>query len=153
MKEGDAPLDSRIIGTKELRIACNHILLNNTHEIYLLCRCIERKYAEMLFDDGILHFSYPKKWIDEAKRGNVGQGDLLEGVYSNEVNFKNLFLRKCPKAVRDKNGKWYLRSNSVVKNWPCVFFYCASERPPHIDEGDTRIIDLSKKYAKEFSGD
>lgn len=100
-------------------------------EIYLLCRCIERKYAEKLFDDGILHFSYPKKWIDEARKGNVGQGDFLEGVYSNEVNLKNLFLRKCPRVVRDKNGEWYLRSNSVVKNWPCVCFYCASELSPH----------------------
>ena len=127
--------------------------MKKTPEIYLLCRCIERKYAEMLFDDGILHFSYPKRWIDEAKKGNVGQGDLLEGVYSNEVKFKNLFIRKCPRAVQDKDGKWYLRSNSVVKNWLCVCFYCASEQSPHTDEGDTRIIDMSKKYTKEFSGD
>lgn len=122
-------------------------------EIYLLCRCIERKYAEVLFDDGILHFSYPKKWIDEAKKGNVGQGDLLEGVYSNEINFKNLFLRKCPRTVRDENGKRNLRSNSLVKNWPCVCLYCASELSPHTDEGEMRIIDMSKKYAEEFSGD
>lgn len=127
--------------------------MNNTPEIYLLCRCIERQYAEMLFDDGILHFNYPKRWIDEAKKGNVGQGDELEGVYSNEVNFKNLQLRECSRAVQDKNGKWYLRSNSVVKNWPCVCFYCASEKSTYTDEGDTRVIDMSRKYAKEFSGD
>lgn len=131
----------------------NNGMTQEKTEIYLLCRCIERKYAEMLFDDGILHFSYPKKWIDEAKKGNVGQGDLLEGVYSNEVKFKNLFIRKSPRAVRDEIGKWYLRSNSVVKNWPCVCFYCASGQSPHTDEGDTRIIDMSKKYAEEFSSD
>ena len=105
--------------------------MNNTPEIYLLCRCIERQYAEMLFDDGILHFNYPKRWIDEAKKENVGQGDELEGVYSNEVNFKNLQLRECSRAVQDKNGKWYLRSNSVVKNWPCVCFI-APARSRHI---------------------
>ena len=91
-------------------------MIDMANGIYLLCRCIEREFAAKLFYKGNLHFSYPKKWIDKAKEGNEGQGDLLEGVYSNEIKFKNIYLREFPRAVKDKNGKWYLRSNSVVKN-------------------------------------
>ena len=62
----------------------NEIFMSE-NKILLLSKCVERRrYAEMLFYEGILHFGYPREWIKKAEEGNVGQGDLLEGVYSNE---------------------------------------------------------------------
>lgn len=55
------------------------------NKILLLSKCVERRFAEMLFYDGVLHFGYPSEWIKKAEEGNVGQGDLLEGVYTNEI--------------------------------------------------------------------
>ena len=40
--------------------------------LYLLCHGTKREYAERLLYQGILHFSYPSKWIDDGKKGNVG---------------------------------------------------------------------------------
>ncbi|MCR5711785.1 MAG: hypothetical protein K6G46_04950 [Prevotella sp.] len=34
-----------------------------------------RRCAEMLFYEGVLHFSYPSEWIKKAEEGNVGQGE------------------------------------------------------------------------------
>lgn len=34
-----------------------------------------RRYAEMVFYEGILHFGYPREWIKKAEEGNVGQGE------------------------------------------------------------------------------
>ena len=57
-------------------------------KILLLSKCVEqRRYAEMLFYDGILHFGYPSEWIKKAEEGNVGQGDLLEGVTRMSISF------------------------------------------------------------------
>jgi len=120
--------------------------------IYLLSRCVEREFAELMFYNGILHFSYPNKWIEEAKKGNVGQGDLLEGVYSNEFNEKTHGLRddvEEPIII----GQKYLRSQSVVKNWLCLCFFSASDLTEHHQEGDALVFDMSKAYAEDFGKD
>ena len=31
-------------------------------KIFLLSKCVERRFAEMLFYEGILHFGYPGEW-------------------------------------------------------------------------------------------
>ena len=61
------------------------------NKIHLLSKCVERRFAEKLFYEGVLHFGYPSEWIKKAEEGNVGQGDLLEGVYTNENKFWNFF--------------------------------------------------------------
>lgn len=124
------------------------------NKISLLSKCVERRYAEMMFYEGVLHFGYPSRWIEEGKKGNVGQGDELEGVYSNEITFKNSFLRKCPRLVRDKEtGIKYLRSRSIV-NWPCYCLYSISEQTEPIGRvGDYVEYDMSEAYAQDFSGE
>ena len=96
------------------------------NKIYLLSKCVERRFAEMLFYEGILHFGYPSKWIEEGKKGNVGQGDELEGVYSNEITPENFDKRE---DVDDPTieGVKYLRSRRIV-NWPCYCLYSISEQ-------------------------
>ena len=46
----------------------------------IMFRCTRRDYAEM-FRQGKLFFNTPHSWIDMAKKGNIDQGDLFEGVY------------------------------------------------------------------------
>ena len=46
----------------------------------MLFRCTKRKYAED-FVSGKIYFGCPQKWIDIEKKGNKGQGDILEGVF------------------------------------------------------------------------
>lgn len=111
------------------------------NKIHLFSKCVERRFAEMLFYDGILHFGYPSEWIKKAEEGNVGQGDLLEGVYTNENKIWNFFRRWFPRLVRDKvNGTKYLRSRSIV-NWPCYCLYSISElTEPVGKEGDSVVV-------------
>lgn len=121
-------------------------------QIYLLSRCVEREFAELMFYKGILHFGYPAKWIDEAKKGNVGQGDLLEGVYSNESSTKTLGLREDVESPIIKGQKYY-RSCPIVKNWLCLCFFSASNLTDRHQEGDTLVFDMSKTYAEDFGKD
>ena len=121
------------------------------NKIYLLSKCVERRFAEMLFYEGIIHFGYPSRWIEEGMTGNVGQGDELEGVYSNEITFKNVISRRCPRLVRDKEtGTKYLRTKRIV-NWPCYCLYSVSDQTPYEWEGDTMIFDMSEAYAQDFA--
>ena len=57
------------------------------NKILLLSKCVERRFAEKLFYEGILHFGYPSEWIKKAEEGNVGQGDLLEGVTLMRISY------------------------------------------------------------------
>lgn len=125
---------------------------NKDTRIYLLSRCVELKYAERLLYQGSLFFSYPIKWIKEGQKGNDGQGDALEGVCSNEINFRNVFLRKRARLVRGKKG-WYLRSRNIENNWLCVCFFSASDMTKKRQDGDTLVFDMSEAYAKAFSGE
>ena len=122
------------------------------NEIHLLSKCVERRYAEMLFYEGVLHFGYPSKWIEEGKNGNIGQGDELEGVYSNEITPENFGKRE---DVDDPTieGLRYLRSRSIV-NWPCYCLYSISEQTEPIGRvGDYVEYDMSEAYAQDFSGE
>ncbi|MBP5505210.1 MAG: hypothetical protein J6X89_03815 [Bacteroidales bacterium] len=122
------------------------------NEIPLLSKCVERRYAEMLFYEGVLHFGYPSKWIEEGRNGNVGQGDELEGVYSNEITPENFDKRE---NVDDQTieGVKYLRSRSIV-NWPCYCLYSISDQTKPIGrEGDYAEYDMSEAYAQDFSGE
>ena len=106
----------------------------------------------MLFYEGVLHFGYPSKWIEEGRNGNVGQGDELEGVYSNEITPKNFDKRE---DVDDPTieGVKYLRSRKIV-NWPCYCLYSISEQTEPIGrEGDYAEYDMSDAYAQDFSGE
>lgn len=122
------------------------------NKIILLSKCVEREFAETLFYDGVLHFDYPSKWIEKGEKGNVGQGDALEGVYTNENKFWNFFRRWFPRLVRDKEtGTKYLRSRKIV-NWPCYCLYSISDQTkPEGREGDYVVYDMSEAYAQDFA--
>lgn len=47
------------------------------NKIFLLGKCVERRFAEMLFYDGILHFGYPSNWIKKAEEDRGGTGQRL----------------------------------------------------------------------------
>lgn len=49
------------------------------NKLFLLSKCVERRYAEKLFYDGILHFRYPSEWIEMAKTAKLGQADPWGG--------------------------------------------------------------------------
>ena len=123
------------------------------NNLILLSKCVEREFAETLFYDGVLHFDYPSKCIEKGEKGNVGQWDALEGVYTNENKFWNFFRRWFPRLVRDKEtGTKYLRSRKIV-NWPCYCLYSISDQTkPEGREGDYVVYDMSEAYAQDFSG-
>ena len=105
----------------------------------------------MLFYEGIHHFGYPSEWIKKAEEWNVGQGDDLEGVYSNEITPENFDMRD---DVEDHTieGVKYLRSRSIV-NWPCYCLYSISEQTEPVGrEGNCVEYDMSEAYAQDFAG-
>lgn len=117
--------------------------------LYLLCHGTKREYAERLLYQGILHFSSPKRWIDEAKKGNEGQGDLLEGVYTNILNAKTEKEREQVEIVPYKGASYY-RSKEVVSKWLGFCFYAVSDVAPHKKDGDNLVFEMVKKYADDF---
>lgn len=119
------------------------------NKLYLLSKCVERRYAEKLFYDGILHFGYPSVWIEKAKPAKIGQADPWEGVYSNEITPENLDKREC---VDDPTieGVQYLRSQKVA-NWPCYCLYSVCDQTPHEWEEDAMVFDMSEAYAQDFA--
>lgn len=122
------------------------------NKIILLSKCVEHEFAETLFYDGVLHFDYPSKWIEKGEKGNVGQGDALEGVYSNEITSENYTKRE---DVDDPTieGVKYLRSLRVVK-WPCLCLFSISEQTKPVgEEGDCVEYDMSEAYAQDFSSE
>ena len=122
------------------------------NKIHLLSKCVERRYAEMLFYEGVLHFGYPSRWIEEGKKGNVGQGDELECVFSNEITPENFDKREDVDGPTIEGVK-YLRSRKIV-NWPCYCLYSISEQTEPIGrEGDYAVYDMSDAYAQDFSGE
>lgn len=122
------------------------------NKIHLLSKCVERRFAEMLFYDGILHFGYPSEWIKKAEEGYVGQGDLLEGVYTNEITPENFDMRDDVESPTIE-GVRYMRSRSIV-NWPCYCLYSISELTEPVGrEEDYVVYDMSDAYAQDFSGE
>lgn len=113
---------------------------------------MKREYAEDMFYNGNLYFNYPVAWIKEAEKGNVGQGDLYEGVYTNVNNDYTRGLRPDAMAVSIDGRKFY-RSPSVIENWPCLCFYSASQMTEgRKDEDGATIYDMAKDYVDSFSG-
>ena len=92
----------------------------------MLFRCTKREYAEQLCQ-GQIFFGAPQNWIEEEKRGNKGQGDLLEGVFlSTESNNDSSFIRdlKANSALEHFNheGFTFFRRKSVL-SLRCLCLY------------------------------
>jgi len=117
--------------------------------IYLLCRCTKRQYAEDLFYKGNLFFNYPVNWVAMGSNGKEGQGDPCEGVYSNVITQANKRLRGDSEVVCIK-GKHYLRSKSIIENWPCVCFYGAGELTEGRKVDRNMVYDMAKDYISSF---
>ena len=122
------------------------------NKLHCLFRCMKRQYAEDMFYNGYLYFNYPIEWIKIAKKGNKGQGDLYEGVYTNVNDGETVHMRDDAEVV-PIDGKNYYRSPSVVKNWPCLCFYSISEMTEKKGEEDgAAIYEITKGYIEAFSG-
>lgn len=121
-----------------------------TNKVFLLCRCTRRDYAEDMFYNGNLYFNYPINWIGMGENGNEGQGDLYEGVYTNVVSDNTKRLRTDAETL-SINGKLFLRSKSVVNNWPCLSFYSISELTEGRKEKESIVYDMAKDYIDSFS--
>lgn len=117
--------------------------------IFCLCRCTKRKYAEDLFYNGNLYFNYPIEWIKMGEDGNLGQGDSEEGVYTNVITKHTKQTRGDSRVVSIKGAKC-LRSDSLIKKWPCVCFYCASEQTDHEIQNGTFVYNMAKDYVGSF---
>ncbi len=123
--------------------------MNN--EIYFLGRITKREYAKRMLYEGELYFNYPINWIKEAQNGNIGQGDLYEGVFSNMVSHEFQKLRFDAEVV-SIDGKHFLRSRSVVTDWPCISFYGATKLTEKEEEKEDGSIafDIGKEYVDSF---
>lgn len=122
------------------------------NKIYLLSKCVERRFAEKLFYDGVLHFGYPREWIEKAKTAKLGQADPWEGVYSNEIICDNYDKREDVEEPTI-DGVKYLRSRKIVE-WPCYCLYSVSDQTEPVRiEGDCVVYDMSEAYAQDFAGD
>lgn len=119
-------------------------------KVYFLCRCTKREYAEEMFYKGILYFNNPIEWINQALQGNIGQGDLLEGVYSNVLTKDTLCLRNDSMVI-DIEGTKYLRSRSITNNWLCLCFYSITEQLKGKFKEGAYIYRMAKEYIESFS--
>ena len=121
------------------------------NKVFYLCRYTKRGYAKKMLDEGELYFNHPINYIREAEKGNIGQGDLYEGVYSNIITDRMKRLR--PDAVViDIEGKKYLRSRSVVNDWLCLSFFGLTALTEHKVENGYFQYELTKDYIDSFSG-
>lgn len=123
-----------------------------------LFKCTKRDYAEQ-FCHGQLYFGTPRNWIDFENKGNIGQGDLLEGVFlacdikDNSDIIKEL---KTNSEIEnfEQNGICYFRRKSVL-DLRCFCLYGLH------DNSFTKIIDsngrahyktaITKEYFSDFS--
>lgn len=59
----------------------------------MIIKVLPRKYAEKFVKKGEVKFSFPSVWVEEGKKGNIGQGDLEEGIIgrdsANTVQYRN----------------------------------------------------------------
>ena len=81
----------------------------------LLLRCLERKYAELFTNNGIIKFGIPQRWIQLHEDGNARVGDNLEGVYAATSSYDSELLKNRADALFfEQNGLYYYRSNSIL---------------------------------------
>ena len=119
------------------------------YRLFLLCKCMKRVHAEDMFYNGNLFFNYLIKWIKQGEKGDEGQGDACEGVFSDINNDRTKRLRKDAEETTIK-GKKYLRSKSIVRNWPCICFYSISELTESEEKDGQLIYNMAKDYVDSF---
>ena len=92
----------------------------------MLFRCTRRDRAIQL-QQGDLYFGSPQQWIDIEKKGNKGQGDVLEGTFmSAEISDNSSIIRalKINPTIEFFNhrGFVYFRRYSIL-NIRCLCLY------------------------------
>lgn len=120
------------------------------NKVFYLCRCTKRVFAKKMLEEGELYFNNPINWIKEAEKGNEGQGDLYEGVYSNIITEKMKRLRTDSEVVMIK-GERYLRSRSIVNDWLCMSFFGATQLTEHQEVDGQHLYEITKDYIESFS--
>ncbi len=102
-------------------------VLNFQFSTLMLMKCTKREWAEQ-FQNGKIYLSTPQQWIDEEKKGNVGQGDLLEGAFCSVLEddeYSELARRLEGESNIEcftKNGYLFFRRRSVL-HLRCLCMY------------------------------
>lgn len=105
---------------------------------YGLFRCTKRSYAQD-FCSGSIYFGSPRNWIEIEKKGNKGQGDVLEGVFcSCHQNDQSKYISSLKSDALIEhfvyNDYLHFRYKSVL-DLRCLCFYGLRDNT-FIDEHD-----------------
>lgn len=120
------------------------------NRIHLLLRCTKKIYAKEMMEQGGIFFNYPIIWIKMGEKGDIGQGDPLEGVYAEDIE-DNDNLRADSELSKTVKGKSYLRSKSIVNNWLCTCFFSVSDWTLQKKEDGSLGSTLDQKYIEAFN--
>ena len=102
-------------------------VLNFQFSTSMLMKCTKREWAKE-FQNGKIYLGTPHQWIDEEKKGNIGQGDLLEGVFCSvfeDDEYSELARRLESESNIEsftKNGYLFFRRRSVL-HLRCLCMY------------------------------
>ena len=101
-------------------------IFNFNYSINMLFRCSETKYCRT-FINGEIHFSQPKIWIDQGKKGNNTQGDKLEGTFlTTSKNDTSDFIKKLKKDEEieyiEEDGLLHFRKKSINQCYSVCFY-------------------------------
>ena len=123
----------------------------------MLFRSVNREYAES-FCAGKIYLGTPKNWIEIEKKGNKGQGDLLEGVvFSFNSDNNSDFIKELTEDENYEcftyNGFTYFRRKSIL-DLRCLCLYGVHDNSfeKSIDEyGRAHYISrVSSDYFSDF---
>lgn len=92
----------------------------------MLFKCTKREFAEGI-KKGRFYFNIPKKWIEEEKKGNKGQGDSLEGTFLSALKDDDSeFIKKMKLNTEIEHFEYgdfiYFRKKDVTQLY-CLCFY------------------------------
>lgn len=134
-------------------------VFNFNFSTILLFRCTKRKYAES-FVKGKIFFNQPKNWIQIAKDGNKGQGDVLEGTFlsakeNDNANFINKLKKDSNLTHFYENGFVYFRRKKIEELYSICFYGLKdnSFTQKNIEEGGKAhyISRVENSYFTDFS--
>jgi len=130
---------------------------------FLALKCIKRKYAELMVNQGSIRFSLPQKWVNmDLNDGNRGQGDRFEGIFevinnSNESKHKSLLRKYGNNLSYLAEGVFnYYRLLTTMQN-PTYCFYTLKDThlkgAKPIEGFQDFNIEIPKKLFLDFATD
>ena len=124
----------------------------------MLFRCTKREYAESM-RRGEIYLNTPRTWIEMEKKGNTGQGDLLEGTFfSAKSSDKSVYIEKLKTTAGidsfEHNGYVFFRRRASLDT-RCVCFYGLHDNAFYKEigaDGKARYtFNIPQSYFSDFS--